>query len=85
MNEIFFLRNKYYNSYIQRIKEDTMIQDNGRIYDGVQSVTQVIVWDANNAFWKFRVKSVVKCNYPENIWSNLVLVPNFDQFIFTKI
>ena len=59
MNEIFFLRNKYYNSYIQRIKEDTMIQVNGIIDDRVQSVTWVIVWDANYAFWKFRVKSVI--------------------------
>ena len=59
MNEFFFLKNKYYNSYIQRIKEDTMIQVNGIIDDGVQSVTWVIVWDSNYAFWKFRVKSVI--------------------------
>ena len=59
MNDFFFFRNKYYNSYIQRIKEDTMIQVNGIIDDGVQSVTWVIVWDANYAFWKFRVKSVI--------------------------
>ena len=59
MNEFFFKKNKYYNSYIQRIKEDTMIQVNGIIDDGVQSVTGVIVWHANYAFWKFRVKSVI--------------------------
>lgn len=59
MNEFFLKKNKYYNSYIQRIKEDTMIQVNGIIDDGVQSVTGVIVWDANYAFWKFRVKSVI--------------------------
>ena len=36
-------KKKYYNSYIQIIKEDTMIQVNGIIDDGVQSVTWVIV------------------------------------------
>ena len=36
-----------------------MIQVNGIIDDGVQSVTGVIVWHANYAFWKFRVKSVI--------------------------
>ena len=36
-----------------------MIQVNGIIDDGVQSVTGVIVWDANYAFWKLRVKSVI--------------------------
>ena len=58
MNE-FKIKKNYYNSYIQRIREDTMIQVNDIIDDGVQSVTWVIVWDANYAFWKFRVK---KCN-----------------------
>ena len=58
MNE-FKIKKNYYNSYIQRIREDTMIQVNNIIDDGVQSVTWVIVWDANYAFWKFRVKSVI--------------------------
>ena len=58
MNE-FKKKKYYYNSYIQRIREDTMIQVNDIIDDGVQSVTWVIVWDANYAFWKFRVKSVI--------------------------
>lgn len=58
MNE-FKIKKNYYNSYIQRIREDTMIQVNDIIDDGVQSVTWVIVWDANYAFWKFRVKSVI--------------------------
>ena len=58
MNE-FKIKKNYYNSYIQRIREDTMIQVNDIIDDGVQSVTWVIVWDANYAFWKFRVKRMV--------------------------